>query len=239
MPGSARLLGVFGLALVACGGRYQTEGYGDEAGIGGTAGTTGATGGASAGAAAGGGGGGAPRPNEGGAGAVLSGGSAGAVSSEGGGGGVSSGGVATCSSLPQECASSNDVVYVGGVELRYPGPGSCGECSSTCAECGVSCKLPIQIVPRCSGNRVHLHACSTPDARGACLNTLVEEPYYVDPMGKRWSVVSLVASEPMQFAVVGTRMASLTLNITDGAALGVLQVAVLACNTEPYYVLPC
>lgn len=178
------------------------------------------------------GGRGEPGPNVGGAGAATSGGGAGA-------GAVASGGSPECSRLPDECSASDDMVYIGGVELRHPGPGSCGDCGSACVECAPLCTLPIRVTPRCTGNRVHLSVCSMPGGRGTCVNTLAENPYYVDEAGKRWSVISLEADEPTQFTRAGRVMASLTLRITDGPAFGVIPLTVLACNTDPFYLLPC
>jgi hypothetical protein len=159
--------------------------------------------------------------------------------SEGGEASVPSAGTPECPGLPTQCWSTNDVVYVDGAELRYPGAGSCGQCASECAECDSGCKLTVQVTPLCTGNRVKLAACSTPDHRGACLNTVARDPYYVDALGKRWSVVTLVAVDPTQFSQVGSRMAALSLTVTDGVARRVVSVALLACNTEAFHTLPC
>jgi hypothetical protein len=159
--------------------------------------------------------------------------------SEGGEPSLPSGGSPECPTLPMECSNTNDIVYVDGTELRYPGAGSCGQCAPECAECDSGCKLTIQVTPSCSGNRVQVSACSRPDQGGACLNTVAREPYYVDAVGKRWSVVTLAATDTTYFSQVGSRMAALSLTVTDGVTQRVLSVALLACNTDAFHTLPC
>ncbi|MDF3072078.1 MAG: hypothetical protein K0R38_7679 [Polyangiaceae bacterium] len=141
-------------------------------------------------------------------------GGAAALASEGGGGGFSSGGSEDCPSVPLSCSGSRDSVNVNGVELSFPGAGSCGVCTATCVEC-------------------------ERDGRGTCLNTTSSEPYYVDDAGKRWSVVTLSADRAMDFTQVGLVQSSLSLTITDGSATRVLPVLVHACNPERLCFLPC
>jgi hypothetical protein len=166
-------------------------------------------------------------------------GGAGALGSEGGGGGFSSGGSEDCPSLPLSCAGSRDSVNVNGVDLGFPGAGSCGVCTAACVECERFCTLPIVVTPSCGGARIRLFVCSTVDGRGTCLNTTSSEPYYVDDAGKRWSVVTLSADRAMDFTQVGLVQSSLSLTITDGSATRVLPVLVHACNPERLYFLPC
>lgn len=209
-----------GLMVAACGGHSTSNGD-DETERSGANGSSGAAGTPSAGSSTGGAGSGT-----------------GAAPSDGGGI-SSSGGSAECPSLPEACTGSPDRVQLEGVRLLFPGAGSCGACTSACVECETLCTLPVVVTPHCTGTRVHLFACSTPEGEGSCLNTTSDDPYYVDSRGKRWSVVTLSVDDAQDFMSVGVVKSTLSLTITDGTATRVVPVAVHGCNLERLRALPC
>lgn len=141
--------------------------------------------------------------------------------------------------MPAACSGSHDSVNVNGVELSFPGPTSCATCTTVSHGGGTFCSLPVVATPRCTGTRVHLFACSSLEGQGACLDTVANDPYYLDEAGKRWSVVTLSPDDASEFRQVGVVEASLSLTMTDGTVTRVVPVLVHACNLEMLQVLPC
>jgi hypothetical protein len=93
------------------------------------------------------------------------------------------------------CRLRNTYVQIeddGPMKLGAPFDADCASCwPMGCEDCGTLCELSATGVASCGTVTLKIAVCAGENHAPPCLNTLGDEPYYLDAQGKTWSVISL------------------------------------------------
>ena len=123
-------------------------------------------------------------------------------------------------------------------QLTVPYDSICASCWVPCEDCSFECELSAIGVNRCGLVMLRLAACAGGDQTPPCLDTVGEQPYYVDAGGKSWSVVAL-QGQALTAAGPTTLDADLTLTLRDGATTRELSAHVRVCADVDTTLVPC
>jgi hypothetical protein len=146
-----------------------------------------------------------------------------------------------CETPAPSCHTKNTYVQIDdepATRLTVPYDSICASCWVPCEDCSFECELSAIGVNRCGVVSLKLAACAGRDQAPPCLETLGDQPHYIDAGGKSWSVVAL-QGQAVTPTGPSTLDADFTLTLADGTTARELSAHVRVCADVNTTLVPC